>query len=352
MVLPWGVYREGEEALSDRSRLLAFVIVVLALALIIGTLAQPAAAISGEYAAYPVTEFDPSLTAGDDITQITITGINSISYNAVAEQNQVIGSLFAHVNIDGGSSNFTIYQGDTSYSGWIAASSSGTLLIDRSLSLSLNGTTWVHEWTEIAGVNYDDWRTVFFIGFSEADHTPGLGIESGVNTGGVFIEIPDIVDNPPYAVEFSSPDAEGMDLALNLVSNTYYHTQAGDREEDLDKDIGEYEIGVLTDLIDGIVGYPVMARTVQMVGMFFDLVYLIAHVLWFLFVEHFVITITTYEVITLAVAINKSRDIFQAIERFIEYNRKLGDFLIRMIQRIISIFTGIIQAIGSLLPFT
>ena len=72
----------------------------------------------------------------------------------------------------------------------------------------------------------------------------------------------------------------------------------------------------------------------------------------FIFVDNGLLFFTLFEALVLAYTALTSRDIFVFFRRYIDVHKAMFSFLVGVVRAIIQIFTSIIQAIGSLIPFT
>ena len=62
------------------------------------------------------------------------------------------------------------------------------------------------------------------------------------------------------------------------------------------------------------------------------------------FIENFTLTVALYETIVMAYSFNKARDIFQAFSMLIRYNKAFLEFMVWILESIVSIITRIINA--------
>ena len=93
-------------------------------------------------------------------------------------------------------------------------------------------------------------------------------------------------------------------------------------------------------------------KALDVAGQSVELVMGVFYWIKLIFIDNGLLVFTLFEAMTLAYSALQSRDIFQFYRLYIKTHKALFEFIVDMLRKIIQIFTSIVQAIGSLIPFT
>lgn len=328
MILP-GLGPEVEIEPPSPHRLFVVVLALLGL-LSLYLIASPASAISG---VIPIEEFNPEESNAVDSVEFHST---DLSFNAVGYNEKVISQIRFTLS-PSQSMEFTLSQGSGTIPGNISFTHEG---LNDIVTINIGDQ---HFSRSSLSLMPGERSFYLFPGIKTVEYVPGIGIETDAIYG-PFLPVPNILGSPIYALDLSSVDPVGV--RIGLVPNDYYAQVGG---QAADENTGGF-FSQIAKKIDNLLGISIFDPFVSTVGALIPIV--LSILVWFkvIFVDHFFFTVATYEMIILALAANKSRDIFQFFKKAWQYNQKLIEFLIWIVEKIIQIFTRVIATVRSLVP--
>lgn len=212
----------------------------------------------------------------------------------------------------GESGNFTIYRYDnTSVNGWWVVTTISPF--QYLVIFDLDGTTKVQYTIGLVGS-----VQIYGAALKEtATNQTGLYLfyyTEGTGSSGVFKAM-DFYEAPISGLSYTKNNANRIDIVYHTVDVAA--TGGGTT-------FWETVIGALNNTISFVVGFFLI-----IIGFF--------ALLKFIFVDNFLLTISFYFLGTLALATASSQDAFTALKTWWEYQRKFFDFMVAMINGLISI---------------
>lgn len=288
---------------------------LLALLIVAGMIVSPVSAI---------TTFEQlEAILGAHVVQVDVYG--SFVYDGSADGDAVYRVLFS-VPRDS-YVNFTLYYGTASSVTGSASSipTGGLNILETTSTVELDGvsksytffdTNPVYDF-DITGYASNGSEFVGFAVYSEDYGKPILGNDLIVG----YI-VPDITHNLIYKIEFSSPKPF-----------TLVYTSAN-KEDIVKRIITGTSVGVLEEI----------KKLIDLAWMIWDTLYylFVETYYWikFFFWDNLLLTVALYIGITGAIAFNQSRDIWKALSKFFNYQKKLFEFVLGM-------WTALINLIGT-----
>lgn len=313
---------------------------LLAIALLVGLLISPAAALSGIHG---ILEFDNTLSPGsslsDDYNQA------DLSYNAL-DTGMVVGSVRIWLT-QGDEVDLSLYHGSKITTAHISYQATG--YITSYVAIDASGQTYnrTHYFNGNAPI-------LVLYGINRSDNNQrGLGIEDQETGTGLFLPVSDIDQNPIYRIDYSATSP--IQSRISLVENKYYDEKFQQKIDEAEHS-GDLFYGVYSkfrNFIRDLIGVDIIGGFVDAVIIGYTVISTILWIAKILILDCGILLFGVLECLLLFMSAKHASEKGNAllfIEDFATYNYDLAVAGLDLVQRLIEFFGRIIEVVRRMLP--
>lgn len=264
-----------------------------------------------------------------------------------APEGYAIAGLELWIN-PGAAANWTLFSDDYSVSGWHDYQKTGFLNATGSYFTTAVGSNVVVRYAVAPGWHYPE-----IFGCGPAIKYSGGALDYEVLSQGVFAYTPNYIwssvhRDPDRTVYqeisqlqvFRSVQVTNYDPVGQLYPATIYLVT----EERALSFMGSFQVGAAWSYGEEFSSESLLDVLWRVWGLMGS-VFTVLVILEYIFVEHFFEVVVLYEIILISYSAAKSRDFATFSKKFIKANTALFDFIILLVERLITIITNIINAL-------